>query len=105
MAVAPSAPGQVLAVILARLQKVTTGIPAAEEAPQHLAHEPFVVEHRRVPPVPAIMADEPPGGFEKGLVDREVFQQWFYVTIISIHTLSGENKNSSKDPRSKLRGI
>ena len=94
----PGGPGEILAVLLPGLQKVAAGIPVAEHPPQGLPHETLVAERRRVPPMPAIMAEQAEGGFKESLVDREVFQGLFHVSIISIRTPFGENETEDKPP-------
>ena len=78
----PGRTGQRFAPILAGLEEVAAGIAAAEDAEQTSAHERFVAEFRRVPPMAAVMAQQPEGWLEKRFVHIQVSPGCFHVTRV-----------------------
>lgn len=82
---------EILALILAGLQKIVAGIPLPKDAKQSFAQEAFAAEFWRGPPVPAMLVEQTKGWSEKGLLHRGILQGFSLYPIVT-STAVRENK-------------
>jgi hypothetical protein len=64
------------------LEEVPARIALAEHALETTPQELFVTELRGVPPVAAVVAQQPQNRLEKRLAHRLLIASWFHVTIL-----------------------
>ena len=102
--VEPGGAGERFASVLSRLEEVPAGIALAQDALEAAAQKLLVAQLRCVPPVAAMIAQEPQRRLVKGFVHHRVGRVWFHVAITTIQSAPREHRLRKKPPRPRRPG-